>query len=203
LSLPPPERSAASLLRWGRIIGLFTTAQVFIQALGALAGVVIVRLLDRDQYALFTIASSFQTSANLLTACGINAGLLSMGGKVWGDRQAAGGLVIAALRLRLRLVILGRPLAQTAVIHHMIERPRSFDDPVEHAASQIFAALMFSFRYQPMWTHNLTSLSKVPVQSWKHRGRATRMLALALRQFHDRSTELQRFESRLDPSSGK
>jgi O-antigen/teichoic acid export membrane protein len=107
LSLPPPERSAASLLRWGRIIGLFTTAQVFIQALGALAGLVIVRLLDKDQYALFTIASSFQTSANLLTDCGINAGLLSMGGKVWGDRQAAGRLVSAALRLRLRLVILG------------------------------------------------------------------------------------------------
>jgi glycosyltransferase involved in cell wall biosynthesis len=96
-----------------------------------------------------------------------------------------------------------RPLAQTAVIHHMIERPRSFEDPVEHAASQIFAALMFSFRYQPTLTHKLTSLSKVPVQSWRHRGGATRMLALALRQFRDRSAELQRFESRLDPSSGK
>ncbi len=55
-----------------------------------------------------------------------------------------------------------RPLLTTAVIHHYLEAPRSFDDPVNESAASLFAALMFSFYYQPRVRHQLTSLSKIP-----------------------------------------
>ncbi len=106
---PSPQSSRridrTRLLRWGKIVGQFTSVQLLVQALSAITGLLILRILDKDQYALFTIASSIQSTANLLTDCGINAGLLSIGGRIWKDKAAMGGLVSAALRLRMRLAI--------------------------------------------------------------------------------------------------
>lgn len=91
---------------WWKIVSRFATLQVAVQALGALTGLVIVRFLAKDDYALFTIATSLQASASLITDCGINAGLLAIGGRCWNDREAFGQVVASSLRLRRRLALL-------------------------------------------------------------------------------------------------
>jgi len=102
--------SAASLWllhrwsRWGLILGRFATVQVLVQSLNALTGLLYIRALDKQDYALFTIASSIQTTFNLISDCGINAGILSAGGRLWQDRGALGMLVATAMRLRLQLI---------------------------------------------------------------------------------------------------
>ncbi len=98
----PPN---ARWLRWGGTIGRFASVQVIVQIVNAITGLLLVRLLNKHDYALFTIASSMQTMVNLFTDCGINAGLLSIGGRIWQDRSDFGQLVHTALRIRRQLSV--------------------------------------------------------------------------------------------------
>jgi O-antigen/teichoic acid export membrane protein len=100
-----PESRNGRWLRWGSTLGRFATVQLVVQALNAITGLIVVRLLNKQDYALFTIASSMQTMLNLLTDCGINAGLFSIGGKVWNRHEDLGRLVQTALRLRRQMCI--------------------------------------------------------------------------------------------------
>jgi O-antigen/teichoic acid export membrane protein len=99
------EPATKRWLRWSGILGRFATVQLVVQAVNALTGLLFVRLLSKHDYALFTIASSMQAMLNLLTDCGINAGLLSIGGKVWTNPDDLGRLVRTALHLRRQMAI--------------------------------------------------------------------------------------------------
>jgi glycosyltransferase involved in cell wall biosynthesis len=90
-----------------------------------------------------------------------------------------------------------RPLAKAAVIHHSSERPRSFEDSVEHTSSEIFAALMFSFYYQPSLSNKLVSLSKIPIHALRRPRAAVEMIGRALRHFRIRRIELERLSEAL------
>jgi glycosyltransferase involved in cell wall biosynthesis len=79
-----------------------------------------------------------------------------------------------------------RPLTGAAIIHHAAGAPRSFSDAAEHAASELFAALMYSFHYQPSAGHMLTTLSKLPIQLWRQRPHGARVIAEALAHFRAR-----------------
>jgi O-antigen/teichoic acid export membrane protein len=105
-AVAPPatvEPATKRWLRWSGILGRFATVQLVVQAVNALTGLLFVRLLSKHDYALFTIASSMQAMLNLLTDCGINAGLLSIGGKVWTNPDDLGRLVRTALHLRRQM----------------------------------------------------------------------------------------------------
>jgi hypothetical protein len=107
-AVAPPvtgEPATKRWLRWSGILGRFATVQLVVQAVNALTGLLFVRLLSKHDYALFTIASSMQAMLNLLMDCGINAGLLSIGGKVWTNPDDLGRLVRTALHLRRQMAI--------------------------------------------------------------------------------------------------
>jgi O-antigen/teichoic acid export membrane protein len=90
----------ARLVRWGLIVVQFSAVQAAVQALGALAGLVIVRTLSKPDYALFAIVNSMQTTCNLLADCGIGIGMRAIGGRVCNDRRRFGELITTALALR-------------------------------------------------------------------------------------------------------
>jgi O-antigen/teichoic acid export membrane protein len=87
-------------------MGRMSLVQLVIQAIVAATGLILVRVLNKQEYALFTIAASAQTMLNLLTDSGINSGLMSIGGQVWEDLPRLGALTRTALSLRTRLTIL-------------------------------------------------------------------------------------------------
>jgi hypothetical protein len=77
--------------RWmskGRILTKFIALQVLIQGVTALSGFVIVRLLDKSQYAAYTIAASLQVLLTVLSDSGIGWGLNAIGGCIWKDDSA-------------------------------------------------------------------------------------------------------------------
>lgn len=78
----------------------FGLVQGLVQALTAIAGLLIVRTLAKQDYALFAIANSMQATTNLLADLGISIGVRSIGGRVCEDRQRFGQLLMAALTLR-------------------------------------------------------------------------------------------------------
>jgi O-antigen/teichoic acid export membrane protein len=93
------------LRRWSFTLAEFGAVQIAVQALTALAGILIIRSMSKPEYALFAIANSMQTTCNLLADLGIGIGVRSIGGKVWADPFRFGQLMNTALGLRRKFAI--------------------------------------------------------------------------------------------------
>lgn len=107
ISPPVLDESSTPLVRRAfhraKVVGNFAIVQAVVQIIGFLSGILLVRSLDKYEYAYFTIANTMQGTINLLADIGISVGLISIGGRVWQDRQRFGQLINTALGLRKKL----------------------------------------------------------------------------------------------------
>ncbi len=123
-SSPVTELNAPGLRRAfarARIVTGFITVQGLVQVVGFLAGILLVRVLSQSEYAYYTIANTMQGTINLLADIGISIGLVSIGGRVWHDRDRFGQLIVTGLRLR-RLLGVGAVLVVTPVLIYMLRK---------------------------------------------------------------------------------
>ncbi|MEY2580148.1 MAG: hypothetical protein QOI49_2972, partial [Verrucomicrobiota bacterium] len=86
-----------------RVVGKFAVVQGIVQMVGFLSGILLIRHLDQREYAYFTIANTMQGTLNTLADIGISVGLVSIGGRVWQDRNRFGQLIKTASNLRRKL----------------------------------------------------------------------------------------------------
>ncbi|WP_461786429.1 lipopolysaccharide biosynthesis protein [Prosthecobacter sp.] len=89
--------------------------QALCQLLNGLAAFLLIRMLPKDQYAWFTIATAMAAVLNALSEGGIGTAVLSVGGKVWQDRPRLSALVHASLGMLNRLSIVGTLLTLPAM----------------------------------------------------------------------------------------
>jgi len=108
-------------LQRARIVGNFASVQVLVQLVGFASGILIVRRLDQNDYAYFTIANTMQGTINVLADMGISIGLLSIGGRVWQDRYRFGQLITTAQHFRRRLGLLAM-LVVTPILYWLLTR---------------------------------------------------------------------------------
>jgi O-antigen/teichoic acid export membrane protein len=107
--ISPPVLNEASTpiirraLHRARVVGSFAVVQAIVQVVGFLSGILLIRHLDQREYAYFTIANTMQGTLNTLADIGISVGLVSIGGRVWQDRNRFGQLIRTASNLRRRL----------------------------------------------------------------------------------------------------
>ena len=92
------------LFEWGRLLVSFASMQFLVQLIGLVSGLMLVRLLDKAEYALFIIANTMLATTTLLSDVGISSGLSAVGGKVWQDRYRFSQLINTALHLRKTLL---------------------------------------------------------------------------------------------------
>jgi O-antigen/teichoic acid export membrane protein len=104
------------LYRWSTILGGFAVVQLLVQALNALAGFLLVRAMEKPDYAWFTIASGMSAALSILSDSGVGNAVTSIGGRIWQDHASLKGLVQAAMRLRWRLTILASAIVACASI---------------------------------------------------------------------------------------
>jgi O-antigen/teichoic acid export membrane protein len=100
LSFLWPFTNREHLLRWSRIFSTFIGVQIVVQAIGVLAGLLIVRNLSKEEYAIYTIAGSALGLLSVLSDLGVNGALLALGGPAWRDGSRLGQLLNTALQLR-------------------------------------------------------------------------------------------------------
>jgi O-antigen/teichoic acid export membrane protein len=93
------------LIEWFRLLAGYSFVQAIAQALGFLAGIVVVRTLPIEDYALFMIVNTIGPVMNLLSDNGITSSLSAIGGKFWQDDVRMGSLIKTAMILRRRLVL--------------------------------------------------------------------------------------------------
>ena len=123
ISPPTVSETSTPLVRrafyHARVAGNFASVQVIVQLIGFLSGILVVRHLDQREYAFFTIANTMQGTINVLADLGISIGMVSIGGRVWQDRNRFGQLITTALKLRRKLG-LAAILIITPILYFML-----------------------------------------------------------------------------------
>ena len=97
------EAVRSRLSFWGPLLAKFFWLQAVSQALAIAAGIVIVRGLKLESFAIYTIALAVQTTAAILADSGITQSLMARGGTVADDPHRFTELVNTARHLRRRL----------------------------------------------------------------------------------------------------
>jgi len=136
-----------------RRVAQFASIQMLVQLIGFTAGILLVRRLDQREYALFTIANTMQGTINVLADIGISIGLVSIGGRVWQDRNRFGELVSTGLKLRHKL-------GTTAIL---IVTPLVYLMLVKNGASVFYATILVAIVLGGLWVQlSLGVLDVIP-----------------------------------------
>ena len=138
------RRSAVLGRRWDWIkrIGAVGGAQTLIQGIGFLAGILVVRSLSMQQYALFTLANTMLGTMNVLGDGGISSGVMAQGGNVWTDRVRLGGVVATGLKLRRQFAGWSLAISIPVLVYLLRSHQASW---LETAALVAVVSLSFSY----------------------------------------------------------
>jgi O-antigen/teichoic acid export membrane protein len=99
------------MVEWGKLISITGSAQVMIQAIGFVSGIMIIRLLSTPEYALYTLANTMLGTMTLLSDGGINTGVMALGGKVWQDKVKLGIVMNTGMDLRKKFAVVSLIIA--------------------------------------------------------------------------------------------
>lgn len=110
------------LLKWGKLISITGGAQLLIQAVGFLSGILVIRFLPVEEYAFYTLGNTVLGTMVVLADGGIATGVTAIYGRVWKTRDKAGRVVISGLELRRKFavvsLIVGIPVLFYLLRHH-------------------------------------------------------------------------------------
>ena len=99
------SRRFSRLREWANLVIFAGSAQIMVQAIGFVCGIIVIRLLSVDEYAVFTLANTMLGTMTLLADSGISAGVMSQGGKVWQNRRDLGSVLTTGMSLRKKFAL--------------------------------------------------------------------------------------------------
>ncbi|NDP22509.1 MAG: polysaccharide biosynthesis protein [Paludibacter sp.] len=119
-------------MHWGKLISITGSAQIIVQAVGFLSGILVIRLLPVEEYALYTLANTMLGTMTILADGGISTGVMAQGGKVWQDREKLGAVLATGLDLRRKFAI-GSLVVSIPILAYLL---------LQHGASWITVTLI-------------------------------------------------------------
>ncbi len=90
---------------WIKLITITGGAQLIVQIIGLVSGIMVIRLLPTYEYGLYTLANTMLGTMTVLADGGISLGVMSQGGKVWQDKGKLGVVLATGLDLRKKFAI--------------------------------------------------------------------------------------------------
>ena len=120
------------VFEWGKLVAVTGSAQILVQAVGLISGILVIRLLPTQEYALYTLANTMLGTMTNLADGGISAGVMAHGGKVWQHREKLGVVLVTGLDLRKKFAV-GSLLVATPVLLYLLHH---------HGASWLMSALI-------------------------------------------------------------
>ncbi|MCX6219057.1 polysaccharide biosynthesis protein [Spirosoma sp.] len=109
--------SYAKLWHWIKLVSITGTAQVTVQAIGFISGILVIRLLPTQEYALYTLANTMLGTMTVLADGGISTGVMAKGGKVWQDRQRLGEVLATGFNLRKKFAVVSLCIALPILVY--------------------------------------------------------------------------------------
>jgi O-antigen/teichoic acid export membrane protein len=107
------------VIGWGKLISITGGAQIIVQAVGFACGILIIRLLPVEEYALYTLANTMLGTMTVLSDGGISTGVMAQGGKVWQDKEKLGAVLATGLDLRRKFAI-GSLLVSVPILVYLL-----------------------------------------------------------------------------------
>jgi len=102
LNIPSAQKKA---LEWGKLITITGSAQLLVQVIGLVCGILIIRLLSPHEYALYTLANTMLGTMTVIADGGVSTGMMVQGGKVWQNREKLGVVLATGLDLRKKFAL--------------------------------------------------------------------------------------------------
>ena len=96
----------SKLRRWVPVLTRFVVVQSTVQVITLVTGFLIVRTLQKQDYAYYTLANNAIIAIFTLSNCGVTDAATAIGGRVWEHRASLGQVVASAKRLRTRFAVL-------------------------------------------------------------------------------------------------
>jgi len=88
---------------WVKLISITGFTQIIVQLIGFISGIIIIRLLPTDQYALYVVGNTMLGTMVVLCDGGIASGVLSQASPVWKDRDKLGMVIVTGLSLKKKM----------------------------------------------------------------------------------------------------
>lgn len=134
----------AKALEWSKLISITSGAQIVIQALGFVCGVLSVRLLSIQEYALFTLANTMLGTMTMLADSGITSGVMAESGKVWQDKEKLGQVLATGLDMRKKFGIMSLAVSLPVLAYLLFKHGASWVTLVLIAAAIVmtFSAVL-------------------------------------------------------------
>jgi len=111
-----------NVISWAKLISITGSTQIILQALGFVSGILVIRLLPTQEYALYTLANTMLGTMTLLSDAGVSTGVMAQGGKVWQNRKKLGVVMATGLDLRRKFaigsLILSTPILMYLLLHN-------------------------------------------------------------------------------------
>ena len=114
-----------SATAWLKLLSIAGIGQIAIQGIGFLSGILIIRMLPVEEYALYTLSNTVLGVITMLGDAGISAGTMAEGGKVWDDKEKLGVVMATGLNLRKKFGIVSLLSVVPVLIYLLIQNGAS------------------------------------------------------------------------------
>lgn len=119
-----------SLLDIIKLFALTGGAQILVQAIGFISGIMVIRLLSPQQYAYYTLANTVLGTMVVLADGGVSSGVMSQGAKVWQDPLKLGRVFSTGIHLRKRFAIFSIILSTPILVYLLLNNGASISATV-------------------------------------------------------------------------
>ncbi len=114
------SKSHEKAIKWGKLIIISGGAQVIVQAISFLSGIIIIRFLSTNEYAFYTLANTILATMVILADSGITTGVMALGAKVWQDPEKLGSVLVTGLELRKKFAV-GSFIVSTPILVYLLK----------------------------------------------------------------------------------
>lgn len=139
---------------WLGLIVVTGSAQLLVQLIGFISGILVIRLLPVNEYAFYTLANTMLGAMTVLADGGIGAGVLSQGGRVWRDKDKLGAVVSTGMMLRVKFAKIAL-LASAPILFFLLSK---------HGASWLMSTLIMLSLVPAFFSSLSGTLLQTPLQ---------------------------------------
>jgi O-antigen/teichoic acid export membrane protein len=108
-------------LEWGKLITITGSTQAIVQLTSFVSGILIIRLLSTQEYALYTLTNTMLGTMAVLSDSGIANGVMAESGKVWQDKEKMGVVLITGLNLRGKFGVISLIVTLPILVYLLVE----------------------------------------------------------------------------------
>jgi O-antigen/teichoic acid export membrane protein len=147
-----------------KLVSIVGSTEIILKGIGFVTGILIVRLLPIQEYALYTLANTMLGTLVIFTDSGISNGVMALSGRVWQDPKKLGVVLATGLDLRKKFALVTLVIATPIIMFLLLKNNASWLSAVLIILSLIpafYAALSDSLlEITPKLHQDIASLQK-------------------------------------------